>query len=210
MYYWWQNLKGIEESSDKALEVMKITTVMVVILLTWGIYSAFHVGAKLPPWPTPSTLHFSKDALGFLKYTRLPAMLGLFGIIMAFGHSVLAMSGEETLAQVNREIEHPKLKNLKRAAIVIAIYSFLFTGLGSLLAVMLIPDSVRVPVYRDNLIAGTGDVHGWPPGAADYFPRLCGAGRLPNSLRRDQHFDHRFHRRTDAHRRGWSAHGLVP
>ena len=81
-------------------------------------------------------------------------MLGLFGIIMAFGHSVLAMSGEETLAQVNREIEHPKLKNLKRAAIVIAIYSFLFTGIGSLLAVMLIPDSVRVPVYRDNLIAG--------------------------------------------------------
>jgi len=153
-YYWWQNLKGIEESSDKALEVMKITTVMVVILLTWGIYSAFHLGAKLPPWPTPSTLHFSNDALGFLRYTRLPATLGLFGIIMAFGHSVLAMSGEETLAQVNREIEHPKLKNLKRAAIVIAIYSFLFTGLGSLLAVMLIPDSVRVPVYRDNLIAG--------------------------------------------------------
>src|ERR1700688_931955 len=154
VYYWWQNLKGIEESSDKALEVMKITTVMVVILLVWGIYSALHVGAKLPPWPTPSTLHFSKDALGFLAYTKLPAMLGLFGIIMAFGHSVLAMSGEETLAQVNREIEHPKLKNLKRAAIVIAIYSFLFTGLGSLLAVMLIPDSVRVPVYRDNLIAG--------------------------------------------------------
>jgi amino acid transporter len=154
VYYWWQNLKGIEESSDKALEVMKITTVMVVILLTWGIYSAIHVGAKLPPWPTPSNLHFSQDALGFLRYTQLPQMLGLFGIIMAFGHSVLAMSGEETLAQVNREIEHPKLKNLKRAAIVIAIYSFLFTGVGSLLAVMLIPDSVRVPVYRDNLIAG--------------------------------------------------------
>jgi amino acid transporter len=154
VYYWWQNLKGIEESSDKALEVMKITTVMVVILLSWGIFSAFHVGAKLPPFPSPSTLHFSNDSLGFLRYTRLPTMLGLFGIIMAFGHSVLAMSGEETLAQVNREIEHPKLRNLKRAAIVIAIYSFLFTGLASLLAVMLIPDSVRVPVYRDNLIAG--------------------------------------------------------
>ena len=74
--------------------------------------------------------------------------------MMAFGHSVLAMSGEESLAQVNREIEHPKLKNLKRAAIVIAIYSFVFTASCSLLAVMLIPDSVRVPVYRDNLIAG--------------------------------------------------------
>src|SRR3984885_15446406 len=88
LYYWWQNLKGIEESSDKALEVMKITTVMVVILLLWGIYSAVHLGAKLPPWPTPSNLHFSNDALGFLRYTSLPATLGLFGIIMAFGHSV--------------------------------------------------------------------------------------------------------------------------
>jgi hypothetical protein len=64
------------------------------------------------------------------------------------------MSGEESLAQVNREIEHPKLKNLKRAALVIATYSFFFTGLCSLLAVMIIPDSVRVHVYRDNLIAG--------------------------------------------------------
>src|SRR5205085_969005 len=44
--------------------------------------------------------------------------------------------------------------NLKRAALIIAIYSFVFTGGATLLAVMLIPDSVRVPVYRDNLIAG--------------------------------------------------------
>jgi amino acid transporter len=153
-YYWWQNTKGIEESSEKALEVMKITTVMVVILLGWGIFSALHNHAQLPPLPVPSNLHFSHDALGFLRYMHLPATLGLFGIIMAFGHSILAMSGEETLAQVNREIEHPKLKNLKRAAVVIAIYSFLFTGIGSLLAVMLIPDSVRVSVYGDNLIAG--------------------------------------------------------
>src|SRR5277367_5053633 len=154
IYYWWQNTKGIEESSDKALEVMKITTIMVVLLLGWGIWSAFHVGAKLPPLPTPSNLHFSKDALGFLSGTKLATTLGLFGILMAFGHSILAMSGEETLAQVNREIQHPKLKNLKRAAIVIAIYSTVFTGIVSLLAVMLIPDSVRAPVYRDNLIAG--------------------------------------------------------
>jgi amino acid transporter len=154
IYYWWQNIKGIEESSDKALEVMKVTTIMVVLLLGWGIFSAIHVGAKLPPLPVPSNLHFSHDALGFFAGTRLATTFGLFGIIMAFGHSILAMSGEETLAQVNREIEHPKLKNLKRAAIVIAIYSFIFTGIVSLLAVMLIPDSVRVPVYRDNLIAG--------------------------------------------------------
>jgi amino acid transporter len=154
MYFWWQNIKGIEESSEKALRVMQITSVMVVMLLGWGFYTVLKVGAHLPPWPTPSNLHFSDTALGFLKNSKLATSFGLFGILMAFGHSVLAMSGEESLAQVNREIAHPKLKNLKRAAVVIAIYSLVFTGLASLLAVMLIPDEVRVPVYRDNLIAG--------------------------------------------------------
>ena len=90
--------------------------------------------------------------------------LGLFGMLMAFGHSVLAMSGEESLAQVNREIEHPKLKNLKRAAIVIAIYSFIFTGIGTLLASMLIPDAVRVPRLSGQPDRRHGDVHGGAAG----------------------------------------------
>jgi len=163
VYYWWLNIKGIEESSDKALEVMKITTVMVVILLAWGFFSVIHTGAHLPPAPIPSNLHFSTDSLGFLKNIKFSAGFGLFGILMAFGHSVLAMSGEESLAQVNREIEHPKLKNLKRAAIVIAIYSTIFTGLASLLAVMLIPDYQRTHIYQDNLIAGLAMYMVGPP-----------------------------------------------
>jgi amino acid transporter len=161
IYYWWENLKGIEESSEKAMKVMQITTVMVVILLVWGVYSVFVQGAHLPPLPTPANMSFSTDALGFLKGTALVTsktpfvpVLGLFGILMAFGHSVLAMSGEESLAQVNREIQHPKLKNLKRAAIVIAIYSLVFTGGATLLASMLIPDYQRTHIYQDNLIAG--------------------------------------------------------
>ena len=154
VYYWWENLKGIEESSDKALRVMQITTVMVVILMGWAFYTVFHNGTHLPPLPLPQNLHFSAEALGFLKNTDLAKSFGFFGILIAFGHSVLAMSGEESLAQVNREIASPKLRNLKRAALIIAIFSFVFTGIGSLLAVMIIPDEVRVSVYKDNLIAG--------------------------------------------------------
>jgi len=153
IYYWWQNIKGIEESSDKALRVMQITTVMVIVLFVWGLYSVYVVGVHFPPSPIPSHLHFSNDALGFLKGRGLP-IFGLFGILMAFGHSILAMSGEESLAQVNREIAHPKLRNLKRAAIVIAIYSLIFTGGATLLASMLIPNGPRIHVYQDNLIAG--------------------------------------------------------
>jgi amino acid transporter len=154
IYYWWQNIKGIEESSDKALRVMQITTIMVVILFAWGGYSLLVKGVHFPPFPSATNLKFSEDALGFLKDTPLLPVFGLFGILMAFGHSILAMSGEESLAQVNREIEHPKLKNLKRAAIVIAIYSLIFTGGATLMASMLIPDGPRTQVYQDNLIAG--------------------------------------------------------
>jgi amino acid transporter len=153
IYYWWENIKGIEESSGKAMRVMQITTIMVIILMIWGSYSVAVRGLHLPPSPIPSHLKFSPDALGFLRGSGLP-LIGLFGVLMAFGHSILAMSGEESLAQVNREIAHPKLKNLKRAAIVIAIYSLIFTGGATLLASMLIPTGPRTEVYQNNLIAG--------------------------------------------------------
>ena len=166
IYYWWENTKGIQESSEKALRVMQITTVMVVILLGWSALTLFKSGYNPVPLPTPENLHFSKESLGFIRHSfpeqSLAKMFGLLGILIAFGHSVLAMSGEETLAQVNRELAHPKLKNLKRAAIVIAIYSFVFTGLSALLSVMLIPDAVRVPVYKDNLISGLA-MYMWGP-----------------------------------------------
>jgi hypothetical protein len=82
--------------------------------------------------------------------------------MMAFGHSVLAMSGEESLAQVYREIAHPKLKNLKRTALIIAIYSLVFTGGATMLAGMIIPDGVRLQ-YKDNLIAGLAMYMVGPP-----------------------------------------------
>ena len=44
------------------------------------------------------------------------------------------MSGFETLAQVNREIASPKLENLKRAGLVIFLYSLSFTALTGRLA----------------------------------------------------------------------------
>ncbi len=156
LYYWWQNIKGIEESSEKAMRIMEITTVMVVLLLGWSAYTLLTThGWSVPPLPRGENLRFTQESLGFLRHRAdLARMFGVFGIMMAFGHSILAMSGEETLAQVYREISHPKLQNLKRTALIIAVYSFIFTGICSLLAVMLIPDGPRMQTYNDNLIAG--------------------------------------------------------
>ncbi len=63
------------------------------------------------------------------------------------------MSGEESLAQVYREIESPKLPNLKKAGLVIFVYSLVFTSLVSFFAVMIIPDDVRQG-FLENLIGG--------------------------------------------------------
>ena len=153
IYFWWQNIKGIPESSEKALRIMYVTTVMVVLMIIWCSYSLWMRGAHLPPWPRLSNLVYSNDALGWLRRTSLPYTVGLIGILIGLGHSVLAMSGEETMAQVYREIEHPKLRNLEKAGFVIFVYSLIFTAGVAFFAVMIIPDSVRNNFF-DNPIGG--------------------------------------------------------
>ncbi|MES1256320.1 MAG: APC family permease [Acidobacteriota bacterium] len=153
VYFWWRNTQGIHESSDDALRIMKVTTVMVVLMIAWcGITLMWRGGGQLPPAPVLRNLTFSDDALGWLKGTIWPSFTAI-AIFVGFGHSILAMSGEESLAQVYREIEHPKVKNLQRAGTVIFVYSLLFTSLVSFFAVAIIPDAVR-PHFYDNLISG--------------------------------------------------------
>ncbi len=150
LYFWRQNILGIEESSDKAMKVMAITTVMVVVMLAWCSLTVWMRGATLPPF----TLRFSDESLGWLAGTGWEKSIGLVGVLIAFGHSILAMSGEESLAQVNREIAYPKTKNLIRAGFVIFLYSMVMTAFISFFAVLIIPDNVRIAQYSDNLIGG--------------------------------------------------------
>ena len=152
LYFWRKNVIGIHESSEKALRIMQITTVMVVILIVWCLATIFTKGYQPVPLPVPSNLHFSPEALGWLKGTVAPSIT-VIAVLIGLGHSLLAMSGEESLAQVNREIAHPKLKNLERAGFVIFIYSLMFTSLVSFFAVMIIPDAARKN-FLDNLIGG--------------------------------------------------------
>jgi amino acid transporter/nucleotide-binding universal stress UspA family protein len=95
---------------------------------------------------------------GVVKQIRNPhswlSLFGLIGILIAFGHSILAMSGEETLAQVYREVESPKLKNFRKAAFIVFVYSLILTAGISFMAVALIPDAERMKLYSGNLIGG--------------------------------------------------------
>ena len=154
IYFWWKNTQGIHESSGRALQIMIITTVMVVILILWCTVTVLRVPVQLPPSPfsAAGAIPHTRESLGWLNGTFFSHLTWII-LFVGFGHSVLAMSGEETLAQVNREIEHPKLKNLEKTGLVIFIYSLLFTSLVSFFAVMIIPDKVR-PDFFANLIGG--------------------------------------------------------
>ena len=186
IYFWWRNTRGIHESSEDALRIMYVTTVMVVLLIGWCTFTILTRPSvqRLPPSPAPHNLVFNGDAVGWMPkllpgafrevkaeappgtspeqtstephfslVANAGVLIGLIGIIMAFGHSFLAMSGEESLAQVNRELEYPKHKNLMRAGFIIFVYSMLFTSVVSFFAYAIIPDDIR-PRYFDNLISG--------------------------------------------------------
>lgn len=184
LYFFRLNIIGIHESSDRALKIMIATTVMVVIIISWcGVSLAVNGIAKnadgatneilVPPdfSPRPDKLDptTGKTKHGLDPLGTLPApiadelrpekinwwsMIGVLGLLVAFGHSILAMSGEETLAQVYREVESPKLPNFRKAALIVFAYSLVFTAGISFLAVLLIPQEARIGEYKDNLISG--------------------------------------------------------
>lgn len=148
-YFWRQNIRGMEESSDKAVQIMRLMGFAAVVLVGWGAWTIYVRRPELPPLhPT-----FSEEGLGFLHGMDHARLLGSLGLMLAFGHAFLGMSGAETLAQVYREMEAPKLPNLKKAAVIIFAFCFVVTSVSAFLGVMLIPAEARSH-YIDNMLAG--------------------------------------------------------
>ncbi len=153
LYFWRENIKGMHESSGKALRIMQITSVMVVAMVLWSLLTLLVQGpSQIPPLPTPENLKFSEEGLGWFKGTFWPT-IPVVAIIIAFGHSLLSMSGFETLAQVYREIAYPKLKNLQIAGNLVCIFAVVCTGVLTLFAGLIIPIPVRGQ-YLNNLLGG--------------------------------------------------------
>jgi amino acid transporter len=153
-YFWWMNIKGLHESSGKALRIMQITTVMVVALVIWCPLTILLRGhIYLPPAPLPRNLQFGSTALGWFKGTIFPS-IPIIALVIAFGHSLLSMSGFETLAQVYREIAYPKMKNLRITANITCWYAVVCTGILTVFAAMIISPADIRDHFSDNLLGG--------------------------------------------------------
>src|SRR6202140_4723054 len=57
-YFWWKNIQGMHESSEKAMRIMQVTTVMVVVLIAWCCLTLIvHPETRhLPPMPTSQSI----------------------------------------------------------------------------------------------------------------------------------------------------------
>src|SRR5271169_905137 len=67
LYFWWENIKGVPESSGKALRIMQLTTIMVIVLISWCFYTLYaRSGWHLPPAPLPQNMKLDKGSLGWL------------------------------------------------------------------------------------------------------------------------------------------------
>lgn len=150
VYFWRANIRGVKESSDNNVKIIAFVSVVAVILISWSIYTLCQRdNIILPPFLPELTDH----ALGWTKNIPWLKTAGIIGFIMAFGHSIVALSGLETLAQVYRDLEDPKYPNLKKTVITIFIFSIIFTGGVTFLAALVIP-AEHMPQYADNMLGG--------------------------------------------------------
>ncbi|MFA5161667.1 MAG: amino acid permease [Elusimicrobiales bacterium] len=147
-FFWRQNIRGVHESSEISVGIVAYTTVISTVLLGWAAYAVASSPVKMPTFE----LAFTKESLGWASVDWLKAF-GFAGVIMAFGHSVLALSGLETMAQVYREMESPKMKNLKKTAVSVFAYALIFTGVLTFLCALLIPPA-SIAQYADNMLSG--------------------------------------------------------
>ncbi|MGC8867499.1 MAG: APC family permease, partial [Elusimicrobiales bacterium] len=149
-YFARQNIKGVKESSQHNLRIIVFAAVVGFLLFILSIFTIIKKGFVLPPFK----LNFSEESLGWARYIDFLKPVGLVGVIMALGHSILALSGLETLAQVYREIEDPKIKNIKKTVLVLFIFSFLFTGMLTFFSALIIPFEKIINEYYENLLSG--------------------------------------------------------
>src|SRR5436305_647496 len=86
LYFWRINLIGIHESSQKAMRIMQLTTVMGVIVILWaGVTVMMRPETQhLPPFRPDLTAESERWMV------HLPRLVGTICVLIAFGHTLLA------------------------------------------------------------------------------------------------------------------------
>ena len=208
IYFWRKNIIGIHESSEKALRIMQITTVMVVMLIVWCLITIFKNGYQPVPLPMLANLHFSTEGAGlaarhggaFHHRHRHPDRPGP----LAAGHERRREPGAGESRDRASQAEESGARRLRDLHLQHAVHVAGFVLRGD--------DHSR---RRAAEVPGQPDrrplhVPGGPDVGAPAVPWLRGAGGNADSGGRREHRHHRLQRRAEPRGRRRRAAGLVP
>jgi amino acid transporter len=154
------NLMGIKESSTVSQIILRINVVVIGLCCLLGIYTVIRKGIPLPAfhipdlniktfWCTPEKLFLS---LGIL--TKI-----ILEVVRQFANSVLALSGFESMGQIVEKIETPKVKNTKRAFLLLTLPPVILTSASAFLGIMIMQPKMinEIPAleyYKEALLCG--------------------------------------------------------
>src|SRR5690606_3976474 len=91
LYFWRLNIRGVEESSDRALKILIITVGMVVVLDVWSVMTVIARDSfTLPPFDLTPAENLHAGSLGWLEGIPWIKSIGLAVFFVALGHTLLA------------------------------------------------------------------------------------------------------------------------
>jgi hypothetical protein len=143
LYYYRKQLQGGDDTQRQLLRILPVSTVIILALMVWVIATIATKGFAVVPAPVVVNLKLSRAGLGWFPLSWAPSM-GVLTILIACGHSMVAIGGDETLSQVTQAITGSRIKTLQWALFCNFVNGFLFPLFVPFALIMMVPDLVRM------------------------------------------------------------------
>lgn len=141
---WIRARLGVEFHSDMVARGIWTGVVILIVLTVWGLWSAFHGGARVAlvdaPVPVVATT-------GHLALDRVLSWLAAFALALP------AIGGGDALARTAHEFAPPRIQSLRRTTLLVVLFSLLVTVGVTFVFVLLVPAG-DIGVWLDVPLAG--------------------------------------------------------
>jgi hypothetical protein len=148
---WWLRVRGVFRRDDPRWG--NIVAIAVGTFAAWGLLTSLLRQAQLPPAFTPVNTHFVQEAGGLL-IKRL-AYFPPLALVIPLAACMLILPDEEDLLALRGIPVSDTLDKVRWNVYRSIGVRFLFPVVAGFMFVMLVPDSVRIFMYRDAPVLGT-------------------------------------------------------
>ena len=142
---------NFDRPAQELARSMPVATAVFFVLMAWVGITAALKEFSVPPLHSPN-MRLDTEAFGWLTGTfwvQLPVVL----IVVGLGHAMIARSGDDSLAEVNRVIATWKPRRFRGAVFAAVLNSFIFPAFVPFAAILIIPPPLREE-YSRNIVGG--------------------------------------------------------